>query len=371
MKTIKTIKNSHGFTLIELMITVAIVGILTAVALPAYQDYTIRSQISEGLSLVSGAKPVVGEYFANHGTYPTNSDIGFNGYVGKFITKTEIGTEGKIIATFGGEANSKITGQTVTLAPEADTNTGNIKWSCQSSANAKYLPTSCANDGSTGNPGNPGGGTDPVDPGEGGNNPSTPTVPFSGQAVYGLNANGLSFNNGALTDQYGMVNYTAPDRVGEDGTLYYETPDVYGKIHKILPDGKMISYYPDGDNNFTLAYPEGNNGTNPVLNAEKISYTENGMTKTFTMYNSNSALFWSSYSNAYTTQYPGLKMNGSSQSFMSSVTNARKGTLEGIQAYKEQYSTFISTVDQVKADNGGSLPADFPQVYIDLYNQMK
>ena len=169
-----------------------------------------------------------------------------------------------------------------------------------------------------------------------------------------------------------MINYTSPDRVGEDGTLYYDTPDVYGQMHAIRPDGTMVSYYSPTAPNFTLAYPEGTNGTNPVLNGEKVTYTDSdGIAKTFTMYNSNSPLFWSSYSNAYTTQYPGLKMNGSSQSFITSVTNARKGTLEDIQAYKDQYSTFISTVDQVKADNGGSLPADFPQVYIDLYNQMK
>ena len=84
------LKNSNGFTLIELMITVAIVGILSAVALPAYQDYVARSQVSEGLTLVSGAKPVIAEYYSNHGSYPTSSDIGFNGYTGSYVGTTTI-----------------------------------------------------------------------------------------------------------------------------------------------------------------------------------------------------------------------------------------------------------------------------------------
>ena len=64
-----------GFTLIELMIVVAIIGVLAAIAIPAYQDYTIRAQVSEGLTLASGAKAAVSEYYMNHGAWPTDNAV--------------------------------------------------------------------------------------------------------------------------------------------------------------------------------------------------------------------------------------------------------------------------------------------------------
>ena len=66
-------KKQQGFTLIELMIVIAIIGILAAIAIPAYQDYTIRAQVSEGLNLSGGAKAAVTEYFQDRGTMPTNN----------------------------------------------------------------------------------------------------------------------------------------------------------------------------------------------------------------------------------------------------------------------------------------------------------
>lgn len=136
-------KAQKGFTLIELMITVAIVGILAAVALPAYQDYTIRAQVAEGLSLADGAKVVVAEYHANHGTLPADSKTaGYSGATGKYVTGTAI-ANGVITATFGGAANSNLANSTISLTPQADTNTGNLTWNCTSSAVQKYLPSSC------------------------------------------------------------------------------------------------------------------------------------------------------------------------------------------------------------------------------------
>src|SRR5437660_5477791 len=100
-----------GFTLIELMIVVAIIGILAAIAIPAYQDYTIRAQVTEGLNLASSVKASVGEYFANNGTWPVglvgaSPALGFvNNPSGKYVTKVDVAT-GTIVITYGGQANA-------------------------------------------------------------------------------------------------------------------------------------------------------------------------------------------------------------------------------------------------------------------------
>lgn len=89
MKNFKLTQN--GFTLIELMITVAIVGVLSAIALPAYQDYTIRAQVSEGIYLTNGAKIFVVNYFTERGRFPENNqEAGFPGATGKYVSNVEI-----------------------------------------------------------------------------------------------------------------------------------------------------------------------------------------------------------------------------------------------------------------------------------------
>jgi type IV pilus assembly protein PilA len=145
------IKKTKGFTLIELMIVVAIIAILAAIALPAYQDYLIRSQVSEGAVLSDGAKTAVAEFFSNTGRLaPSNQSVGLAlpaSIKGKYVKSVDA-ANGKILATYsavgGFEANAKIDGDV--LAFSAITNAGSIAWDCRggsTSVEGKYLPTAC------------------------------------------------------------------------------------------------------------------------------------------------------------------------------------------------------------------------------------
>ena len=141
-------KNTQkGFTLIELMIVVAIIAILAAIAIPAYQDYLIRSQVSEGAVLADGSKTALAEFYANKGAFPTtNASAGLaaaGSIKGQYVSQVDVSTAGKIIATYSGaKANTKI--QTKTLIFSAVTNGGSIEWHCTGgTVDNKYLPTSC------------------------------------------------------------------------------------------------------------------------------------------------------------------------------------------------------------------------------------
>ncbi|HEZ6471533.1 TPA: pilin [Neisseria meningitidis] len=121
-----------GFTLIELMIVIAIVGILAAVALPAYQDYTARAQVSEAILLAEGQKSAVTEYYLNHGEWPgNNSSAGVassSKIKGKYVEKVEV-AKGVITATMlSTGVNKEIQGKKLSLW--AKRQAGSVKWFC-------------------------------------------------------------------------------------------------------------------------------------------------------------------------------------------------------------------------------------------------
>ncbi|HEZ9189086.1 TPA: pilin [Neisseria gonorrhoeae] len=121
-----------GFTLIELMIVIAIVGILAAVALPAYQDYTARAQVSEAILLAEGQKSAVTEYYLNHGKWPENNTsagvAASSKIIGKYVKQVEVKNGVVTAQMLSSGVNKEIQGKKLSLwAKRQD---GSVKWFC-------------------------------------------------------------------------------------------------------------------------------------------------------------------------------------------------------------------------------------------------
>lgn len=141
-------KLQQGFTLIELMIVVAIIGILAAIAIPAYQNYLARAQASEAFTSVDGLKTTIAEFGQNQGAYPgaatkpTAASLTVTGQYGSAAVTADTGV---IIYTFNATGvNANLQGKTITFTPPAlNTSPSTFTWTCTSTAAQQYLPSTC------------------------------------------------------------------------------------------------------------------------------------------------------------------------------------------------------------------------------------
>ena len=137
---------SAGFILIELMIVVAIIAILAAISIPAYQDYLIRAQVADGMSLSTAAKVAVRDYNSNTGLFPAdNATAGLadgTSISGSRVSSVDSTNDVIKVSFHGPKANSKLNTGYLELSPVS--HAGSITWTCAPrTIDGKYLPTSC------------------------------------------------------------------------------------------------------------------------------------------------------------------------------------------------------------------------------------
>ena len=140
-------KIQQGFTLIELMIVIAILGILMAIAIPAYQDYQVRAKVSEGMNLAGAAKLAVAETKSSSGKFPSsNASAGLPGSAsirGNNVSGVSVGTSGLVTITYSGP--TQVAAKVLKLKPTD--NGGSVSWDCKSASGTtvdnKYLPSQC------------------------------------------------------------------------------------------------------------------------------------------------------------------------------------------------------------------------------------
>ena len=143
-------KQQSGFTLIELMIVVAIIGILASIAIPQYGNYVARAQVAEGFSCAGSQKLAVAEYYQVNGSFPTdNIEANAESCSGEFTESVSIGEDGVLTITMGDRTSGAISGKTFSISPKA--NGGSISWDCEAiTIEERYLPSLCSAASSSG-----------------------------------------------------------------------------------------------------------------------------------------------------------------------------------------------------------------------------